>query len=51
MAALGEPLFNAVRTGLAEVGQPHLVESIIVDRASLGPDAGLIGAAALAQAP
>src|SRR5690606_34916949 len=45
---LGEPYLEAVRAGLREVGQPHLIRGLEVDRAALGPDAGVIGAAGMA---
>lgn len=44
---LGEPYLEAVRAGLREVGQPHLTRDLEVDRAALGPDAGVIGAAGM----
>lgn len=47
IACLGEPLIAAVRRGLQEVGQPTLVRHVQVDRATLGADAGVIGAAAI----
>lgn len=46
---LGEPYLEAVRAGLREVGMPHLANEITVDAAALGPDAGVIGAAAIGQ--
>ena len=49
VAALGEPLLEAVRQGLAEVGQPAATKDLIIEPAALGPDAGVIGAAALAM--
>ncbi|HOB76631.1 MAG TPA: ROK family protein [Phycisphaerae bacterium] len=47
---LGEPYLEAVRAGLHEVGMPHLTADIVVDAAALGPDAGVIGAAAIGMA-
>jgi glucokinase len=47
IVGLGPAYLAAVREGLHEVGQPHLTRDIIVDAAALGPDAGLIGAAAM----
>lgn len=46
---LGEPYLEAVREGLREVGQPHLTRNVVVEAAALGPDAGVIGAAAMAE--
>jgi len=48
LAALGEPLLAAVREGLAEVGQPASTAAVVIEGAALGPDAGVIGAAATA---
>lgn len=48
IAGFGEPLLAGIRRGLAEVGQPNATKDLTVELASLGPDAGLIGAAALA---
>lgn len=48
VAALGEPFLDAVRQGLAEVGQPAATRDLTIAAAALGPDAGVIGAAALA---
>jgi glucokinase len=50
IAQLGEPLLKAIHDGLQEVGQPTLVRDTIIEQASLGPDAGVIGAAGLALA-
>ncbi len=50
IAQLGEPLLRAIHEGLQEVGQPTLVRDTTVEGASLGPDAGVVGAAALAVA-
>ncbi len=50
IAQLGAPLLKAIHDGLQEVGQPTLVRDTTVERASLGPDAGVIGAAGLALA-
>lgn len=47
---LGEPYLEAVRAGLHEVGMPHLTRDMVVDAAALGPDAGVIGAAAIGMA-
>ena len=49
LAALGEPLLAAVREGLAEVGQPASTAAVVIEGAALGPDAGVIGAAAAAM--
>lgn len=48
MAELGPMLIDAIRRGFCEVAQPELVERVRIDRGELGPDAGVIGAAALA---
>ena len=48
MSELGEPLLDAVRKGLGAVGQPILTRDLVIERAALGLDAGVIGAAALA---
>ncbi|MEP0842078.1 MAG: ROK family protein [Phycisphaerae bacterium] len=45
---LGEPYLAAIRAGLREVGQPYLTADLDVLPAALGPDAGLIGAGAIA---
>lgn len=50
IAMLGQPLLQAIHEGLQEVGQPTLVRDTTVEAASLGPDAGVIGAAAMALA-
>ncbi len=47
VSALGETYLQAVRRGLAEVGQPNATGHVLIDAAALGPDAGLIGAAAM----
>ncbi len=47
IAALGEPLLEAVREGLRDVGQPHTTRNVRVAAAALGPDAGMVGAAAM----
>lgn len=47
IACLGEALLDAVRDGLREVGQPHTTRKVRIDAASLGSDAGVIGAAAM----
>jgi glucokinase len=47
---LGEPLLEAIRTGLREVGQPHTTGKIEIGAAALGNDAGVIGAAAMVMA-
>jgi glucokinase len=49
IAALGEPLLEAIRAGLTDVGQPSCTADLAIEPARLGPDAGLIGAAALAR--
>jgi glucokinase len=50
IAMLGTPLLAAIHEGLQEVGQPTLVRDTTVEAASLGPDAGVIGAAGMALA-
>jgi len=50
IAQLGLPLMQAIHEGLQEVGQPTLVKDSTVEPASLGPDAGVVGAAGLAMA-
>jgi len=50
VAALGEPLLDAVRDGFREVGQPDLTGRVTIEAAALGGDAGVIGAAAMALA-
>lgn len=47
IAALGEPLLAAVREGFCEVGQPDLIRRVTIEAAALGPDAGVVGAAAM----
>jgi glucokinase len=47
IAALGEPLLEAVREGLRDVGQPHTTRNVKIGAAALGPDAGMVGAAAM----
>ncbi len=47
MAALGEPLLDAVRKGLSDVGQPHLTGGVAVEPAHFGANAGIIGAATM----
>lgn len=47
VSALGEPYLAAVRRGLAAVGQPTATKYIQVEPAALGPEAGMIGAAAM----
>jgi glucokinase len=49
VAMLGEPLLEAIRQGLREVGQPTLTRDLVVEKATLGPDAGVVGAAAMAM--
>lgn len=44
---LGEPLLEAVREGLRDVGQPHTTRNVKIEAAALGPDAGVVGAAAM----
>jgi len=51
MASLGEPLLAAVREGFQEVGQPDLTNRVTIERAGLGSEAGVIGAAAMAADP
>ena len=50
IAQLGSPLLQAIHAGLQEVGQPTLIRDTTVEAASLGPDAGVVGAAGLALA-
>lgn len=50
VARLGAPLLQAIHEGLQEVGQPTLVSETTVEAASLGPDAGVIGAAGMGLA-
>ncbi|MGQ9651318.1 MAG: ROK family protein [Phycisphaerae bacterium] len=50
VAQLGQPFIQAIHDGLQEVGQPTLVRDTAVELASLGPDAGVVGAAGLALA-
>ncbi len=47
IASLGPAYLEAVRAGLAEVGQPKTVAGITVEPAALGQEAGVIGAAAM----
>ncbi len=47
IAQLGEPLLEAVREGLRDVGQPHTTRNVRIGAAALGSDAGVIGAAAM----
>ncbi len=47
IALLGQPLLDAVREGLRDVGQPHTTRKVRVESAALGSDAGVIGAAAM----
>jgi glucokinase len=49
VSRLGEPLLAAMREGFQEVAQPHLARQVEIGLAALGPDAGVIGAAALAM--
>ena len=49
VAGLGAPLLNAARQGMSETGQPRLVSGIELGLATLGADAGMIGAAMLAM--
>lgn len=49
VAGLGEPLLAAARRGMSETGQPRLVGGIELGLATLGADAGAIGAAMLAM--
>lgn len=48
VAELGEPLLTAAREGLAEVGQPAATAIVTIIGATLGTDAGIIGAATAA---
>lgn len=48
IAAIGESLLVAAREALAQVGQPSATRNVEIAAAALGPDAGVIGAAALA---
>lgn len=47
IAALGPPLLEAARAGLRDVGQPHTTRNVRIEAAALGPDAGVVGAAAM----
>ncbi len=47
MAELGEPFLAAARRGLKEAGQPFSTGRVLIERAALGPRAGLIGAGAM----
>jgi glucokinase len=49
IACIGEPLLAAVRRGFEEVGMPNMVKQARIGLATLGPDAGVIGAAATAM--
>jgi len=51
IAGLGAPLLEAIRQGVADVGQPDATARLEIDLAGLGPDAGVIGAAAMAMLP
>jgi glucokinase len=51
VAAVGEPLFEAVRVGLSDYAGLPFVRRLEVRPAALGPAAGLVGAAALVWAP
>lgn len=47
VSCLGGDYLQAVRRGLAEVGQPNATGHIQIERAALGSEAGMIGAAAM----
>lgn len=47
LAELGETFLAAVHRGLKESGQPFSTEHLRIERAALGPRAGLIGAGAM----
>jgi glucokinase len=49
IACLGTPLIEAARKGIHAVGQPDATAELDINTAALGPDAGIIGAAALAM--
>ncbi len=48
VAAVGEPFLAAARETVAAIGQPSATRDVEIAPATLGPDAGTIGAAALA---
>jgi len=48
VAALGEPFLAAARETVAAIGQPSATQGVEIAPATLGPDAGTVGAAALA---
>ncbi len=47
VAAIGRPLLESVRRSFSEIAQPFVIERVTIDRAALGNDAGVIGAASL----
>ena len=47
VAAIGAPLFDAIRRSFREIAQPFVIERTSIEPAALGNDAGVIGAAAL----
>jgi glucokinase len=49
VAALGAPWLDAIGRGLSDVGQPDATEHITIAPASLAPDSGIVGAAAMAM--
>lgn len=51
LAELGEPYIKAVRQGLRDVGQPYSTRELQIEKASLGPNAGIVGAAAMILPP
>jgi glucokinase len=50
LGLVGELVLNPLRDALARSGPPDLDQAIVVTRAALGDDAGLIGAAAWSEA-
>lgn len=48
VAALGAPWLDAIGRGLSDVGQPDATGQITIASASLAPDSGIVGAAAMA---
>ncbi|NLX14701.1 MAG: ROK family protein [Phycisphaerales bacterium] len=47
LGELGEPLLAAIRRGLKNTGQPFITDHILIERAALRSQAGLIGAGAM----
>ncbi len=47
LAEMGEPFLAAARRGLKETGQPFSTSHVLIERAALGTQAGLIGAGAM----